>query len=658
MSDLKSLKKILIDDLRLETWHKGSYIVLRTITLPYLIVGLSTIVEDETGQVVMLSLYNFVKDLSDNPDLYLPKDSVLLIKEPYFKLGVNGAIMIRCDSPTDVVSINYKDENYNAFNIESINDWGYALRATDRLYAHPTPTCTAEWKSRGNELYTKGNYKDAIRAYSIGIDSVKVSEGEENDLKLIMILNRSGAYLTIKRFDDAVKDATFVLEYKPDNVKALQRASRYLYNLRLFDKALIHYEKLANIDGSNENELSKCKQRIKEKNTGDYNWKDLVAADSKYPSIGIRHDVADYLNTDSIEIRYISEQKGRGVFAKCDIAPGTLLVVSKAFSAFFQNEKSGEILMGVYLKRKIMSTDNQMRNMIYVIQEMLKNPSLSESIYQLWSGPDIKPIKKDEIGFIDADRIYSICSFNSFGIHKLPNMKNTDEKRHDIGCGLWAPCSLFNHACASNASYLCLGDLMVIVSSKFIKADEEITIPYIPPNLDLEERKERMIKYGFNCECGLCKAQSNFEKSKFLRLEKEFKEKISPRGRQSDNRAIPLLQQNIQSIKDIYNKNGQTKFLLKLLPPMTALSAIYQRKGRLQDSINVGIELFELFSNITDVDDYLNGSGVNQDFFVSEELFMIVQGLLDTYERLGDTIPNKWVKLYHAMKKIFEPFQK
>ena len=78
---------------------------MRTITLANIVVGLTTIVEDETGQAIMLSLYNFAKDLGDNPDMYLPKNSVLVIKEPYCKLGVNGAVMIRSDSPTDVSSI-------------------------------------------------------------------------------------------------------------------------------------------------------------------------------------------------------------------------------------------------------------------------------------------------------------------------------------------------------------------------------------------------------------------------------------------------------------------------------------------------------------------------------------------------------------------------
>jgi SET domain-containing protein len=55
-------------------------------------------------------------------------------------------------------------------------------------------------------------------------------------------------------------------------------------------------------------------------------------------SKAIRFDVGDYFNTEAIEIRQISKEKGRGVFAKHDIPPGTLLVVSKAFATCFSEE--------------------------------------------------------------------------------------------------------------------------------------------------------------------------------------------------------------------------------------------------------------------------------------------------------------------------------
>ena len=274
MSDLTKLKKILIGDMLLETWHQGRYLLCRTIAIPYIINGLSTIVEDETGNAILLSLYNFAKDFGDDPNLYLPQNTVLLIKEPYLKLSVNGAMMIRCDSPTDVVIINYRDTNFDAFNIAHISDWAFSLQVMDRVYQHPVPCTPKEWKARGNSLYTFGHYKDAIRVYSIGIGACDTTELANQEDKLLMLLNRAGAYLTIKRYDDSLKDSVLVLEVKSNSINALASAARSYYHLGLFDKALEHYEKLVHLD--------------------------------------------IYFNSSSIELRYISKQKGKGIFAKKD----------------------------------------------------------------------------------------------------------------------------------------------------------------------------------------------------------------------------------------------------------------------------------------------------------------------------------------------------
>ena len=54
---LQALKKLYIQNLKLETHHRGSYILLRAVTLPTLMTAAMTIMEDEKEDGVLFQLY-------------------------------------------------------------------------------------------------------------------------------------------------------------------------------------------------------------------------------------------------------------------------------------------------------------------------------------------------------------------------------------------------------------------------------------------------------------------------------------------------------------------------------------------------------------------------------------------------------------------------
>ena len=347
----------------METWHQGRYLLCRTIEEPYRVNALMSIVEDETGQIALLSLYNYAKHLKDNPDPYLPMNTILLIKEPYFKATVNDAAMIRCDSPSDVIIIDYLDENYKKFNVSRIRKWNDLCSSDDNVHKFPIPKSPLEWKARGNELYLKGLHKDSVRAYSVGLSLCN----DDIEIKDILTLNRSGVYLTMGRFEDAAKDAVNVLVTMPNNVKALSRAARSYYKLRLFDLSLKYYEKLSKMDSSFAKDLSNCRQRLKEQSTGEYDWTFLYKAIDSSPTKSVLLDVADYFNNDAIEIRFISKEKGRGVIAKKDIPPGTLLVVCKAFAITSSDDVTSYSLANICFKSRRVNETSQVQLITTII---------------------------------------------------------------------------------------------------------------------------------------------------------------------------------------------------------------------------------------------------------------------------------------------------
>lgn len=107
---LKTLKKLHIKELRLETHHRGNYILLRVATPPNTINAVMVIVEDEQGSGVMLQVYQ-----QEDTEYGLAEDvaqvgGVCIVKEPYFKTMSNGGYGVRVDHVTDIVWLADDDE--------------------------------------------------------------------------------------------------------------------------------------------------------------------------------------------------------------------------------------------------------------------------------------------------------------------------------------------------------------------------------------------------------------------------------------------------------------------------------------------------------------------------------------------------------------------
>jgi hypothetical protein len=139
----RSLTPLSIRDLRLETHHRGKYLLLRTVTPPSKITGILTVVEDERGDGELLQLYN--QDERVDPADIIPINTVCLIKEPYYKKTSGGGYAIRVDHVSDLIFPTPLDS-----------------RIPLKWRNSQAQTWTAEdWKEHGNAAVRAGNFVKA-----------------------------------------------------------------------------------------------------------------------------------------------------------------------------------------------------------------------------------------------------------------------------------------------------------------------------------------------------------------------------------------------------------------------------------------------------------------------------------------------------------------
>jgi len=105
---------------------------------------------------------------------------------------------------------------------------------------------------RGNDLYARDDYTGAINLYTRGI---KYLEGSDNegvmDMKIKCLNNLSAAQLKVKAYKPAVASLDTVLQFQPENVKALFRKGKCLDGMKKEAEALECIKKASALDPSN-----------------------------------------------------------------------------------------------------------------------------------------------------------------------------------------------------------------------------------------------------------------------------------------------------------------------------------------------------------------------------------------------------------------------
>jgi len=148
ITPLDHLHPIMIADLRLETHHRGSYLLLRAVAPPNRMTGILVPVEDERREVAILQLYQ-----QEDEDIRPAKDvledgSILIVKEPFFKVMASGEYGLRVDHLSDVLYL-------DTFDPRVPQSW--------RPKRVETEISANSLKLKGNDCVGRGQYWRAIK---------------------------------------------------------------------------------------------------------------------------------------------------------------------------------------------------------------------------------------------------------------------------------------------------------------------------------------------------------------------------------------------------------------------------------------------------------------------------------------------------------------
>lgn len=107
---LGRLQQLFLADLRLETHHRGYYILLRAATPSNVMTAVMAIMEDAHGDGVVFQLYQQKGDNYRTAHDVIQQGYLCIVKEPYFKIMNNGGYGLRVDHVTDLIWLSAIDE--------------------------------------------------------------------------------------------------------------------------------------------------------------------------------------------------------------------------------------------------------------------------------------------------------------------------------------------------------------------------------------------------------------------------------------------------------------------------------------------------------------------------------------------------------------------
>ncbi|KAL8293630.1 hypothetical protein RQP46_000331 [Phenoliferia psychrophenolica] len=524
---LEKLKQVELGGLKSNERAKGRFLLCRIIAPPYL----TTVVEDSTGRVERISIFNLPHGVQQGADLDVlyPLGTVLAIREPLVTLSDSGpeSTVILVDSPTDVVLLSSADP------LCSSTKWSTSILSLDSL--------TLDHRSVGGAYFIKKQPRLAEATFTRGL----ATASEPSEI-LLLHHNRSAAHLQLENFAQAASDASTTLsllsssDLPPDRLatlkgQALLRKARAFDGMRAFSKARTAYLDLLEHSPSSSDALAslhRVEARLAESASGKYDWVDI----HRRRGDGERSlDVGNFVGPVRPEVLK-GRGGGRGVVAARDIEAGELLLVEKAFATAFPAPSvrgSSDLPRQVRLEVTPSSTGKEadiqpslMHDLVFnVVKRLVANPSLSSTIYSLHGGDryppscgvpgpsfgaeESVPSASSRSDAIDPERISEIGWSNVYALRKGMAEPDGSTPNPDATSpiALFPFASLFNHACVANAVRATSGDSMFIRSRRSIPAGDEIYISYATA-AEAEERARQLAKHiPSGCSCELCEAE-------------------------------------------------------------------------------------------------------------------------------------------------------
>ncbi|CAG8351337.1 unnamed protein product, partial [Penicillium nalgiovense] len=490
LAALKGLKKVMVKDLLLETHHRGSYILVRSIIQAENMGAVMAIVEDEQKDAIPLRMLNEKLRCQDG---CVDKGQVLLVKEPYLTSMPDTEYGLRVDHVSDIMFIPLFDEM-----VPSV--W------RERLPEHETSQWMArDWLNMGNEYLNRGKFYSATEYYSKGLEC---SPTEEE--KHYLLYYRGLAFFQVDELDAALRDLDAV-PAGPKSDKALRGKAQTLYRLKRFRESCDLFAKLCKKkpeDLSAGNDLREAIARLAEQKKGGYNFNKMQEKASKtHPPL---LDHATWIGPMTVRQ---TKSQGRGLFTTEAVKVGDLLLCEKAFEYATEHHSRPRWSSTLHVNTETRTTTRggQLALTSSIIEKLCKTPSLAAAITDLHSNGSrqVSTGLVDDKPVVDTFQVARIISLNSFGsptssrgdhIHDARDASENPGRLHN--CGIWPYASMINHSCMSNAHRAFIGDMMIIRAATDIPANTELTIWYLLPAP--ENQPMDFSHWGFECSCTTC----------------------------------------------------------------------------------------------------------------------------------------------------------
>lgn len=528
-SDLRHMQ---LTDLRVETHHRGCKLVL-TRAAGIRGKGLSAVVQltarswtlvqdvdgegDVDGERVVERLELCLHTHQHGKDvLECWKKKKLVVREPYFTVTEQGEATLRVDHPSDIEWLDNEDVPSGHKLKHGLEDAETAIQEARRCKERGNTALAARDPVLAHTHYTRGlshlaqhQNKDPFHSNSAHLDAIT------RDLHR----NRAHTNLLLSHLDAAKSDAISSLAGRsitPDaeslalDGKAYYRAGCAAYTLGNYQEARDFFTKRQQLTPEvGDAATRKTDQRIRERDTGVYDWPKMRAAAAFSPSRDI--DAASFVARTRVGD---SPGRGRGLFAACDVPRGGLVMCEKAFcvawgdgeasaAAVTYDVRDGRIRVSpVGLVRAVVERLRGTPSYIERVMELYGDYRGGESPHQAY--PD------DSNPVVDVFRVHDIISRNAFGLGPPSPDATTQAGLGGTGVstGLWVRAARINHSCVPNTEKEFIGDMMLVRAKRPISSGEELLHSYIDEETGYKARQEAlMTTWGFECDCGLCERQ-------------------------------------------------------------------------------------------------------------------------------------------------------
>lgn len=499
---LSSLKAISLRDLKLETHHRGRFLVVKTFCEPMRIASIINAVQDQNGDVDRIALHNFPVNVHING--IIPKDVIFAVKEPYYTLAIDGRVIIRIDHPSDLVRL-HSDSTF----------------VPSSMLSTPVPCpSAAEMKELGNAAFKRRDWQTAEEYYSTAL----CLKQHDDDLRRTLHRNRSMARLNLGHHEKAVQDALAAIirgdqlsdEEKAMNWKSFFRAGRAEYELGDFVAAEQYFSQGLDSSPSNKEllvHLRRTVDRIKEQRSGEYDFAAMSRSATKENTI---LDHASFMSNVKVGL---AGNRGQGLFATKTLAPGDLIMVEKAFYVIFKRANPKDIFIIADIEAKCSYQAKHTERIYGMINKLIHNPKQARCYMDLYDGGQFenKELKfVDGMAAVDTFRAMAISKLNSFACPGIKSSPSTDASAQDQepeggadprASGVWLRASRANHSCVPNGDRSFIGDMIIMRATREIKAGEEIRLSYLNSDHPYHRRKAGLAAYGFECDCPLCQSE-------------------------------------------------------------------------------------------------------------------------------------------------------